>query len=172
MNELDRVWSTMLSRAIENAKNGERGDVADYLSLRAANDLRREAGIKWLFDSLIELATDRRAAARGVTVERLDPHSFQHGRSNLKGSRISLYKGVRCLSVEAGWTRTPADGFMRGGALAAARVSHFGMPKLTEHLHLVPHNEAPEWFRVKDDERRGAFHCHDIAEHFRIFAEL
>ncbi len=162
----------MLARAIDAAHASGRGDVADYLTLRAANDLRREAGVRWLVDSLIELGTTRQAAAAGILIHRHEPHSFNLGISNITGTRINLSKGVRCLSVEAGWTRTPADGFMRGGALAIARLSHFGIPKLTEQLHLIPVGDTPDWFRIVDGKRGESFHADDIAEHFRIFAEL
>jgi hypothetical protein len=46
MNELDQLWSEKLSTAIDNARKTGRGDLADYLELKAANDAVRQAASK------------------------------------------------------------------------------------------------------------------------------
>ena len=56
-------------------------------------------------------------------MENENPHNFRLRGANLVGSLLRVRQGVRCLTVEAGWTRTPNDGFMRGGALAIARIT-------------------------------------------------
>src|SRR5262245_46903082 len=126
MNELDEFWSENLSTAIEHARGTGRGDLADYLELKAANDAVRQAGVVAFFDKLIELATSELASGR-ITIEHESPHQFLHRGANMAGRLLRLQYGVRRMTVEAGWTRTPKDGFMRLGALAFARITHFGM---------------------------------------------
>jgi hypothetical protein len=73
------------------------------------------------------------------------------------------------LTVEAGWTRAPGDGFMRGGALAAARISHFGMAKQNSELILLRQDNAPHWFAVERDGKRSLFDSRNLQKHFQIF---
>src|SRR3954466_4825655 len=143
MTELDQVWSRMLGDAIEDASATGREAVADYLRLKATNNAIRSAGVKWLFDVFITFAGEAVRKNAGLTMEREEPHSFALGSSTMVGSRLLIRHGVRCLEVEAGWTRTPRDGVMRGGALALARVSHFGMPRSGEELRLVHGDTLP-----------------------------
>lgn len=145
MTELDEIWSQMLDSAAERARETDRSDVADFLRLKASNDAIRSTGIKWLLDTVFEIAANHNRVRTSLTIERDDPHNFTYGNSNLVGTRVMVRHGVRCLSVEAGWTRTPSDGIMRGGALAFARVSHFGMPKMTTELKLVLDAPTPTW---------------------------
>jgi hypothetical protein len=170
MPELDEVWSQMLARAVESARARGRGDVADYLTLKAANDLLRSAGVKWLFDSFIELAAVYTRHSSAVVIERDDPFSFKIESSNIVGSALQLRQGVRSISIAAGWTRTPRDGVMRGGALAAARILHFGIPAATEYLYLLRSGQAPEWARVANGRPAEHFSVEDLRRHFDIFA--
>ena len=72
---------------------------------------------------------------------------------------------MRCLTVEAGWTRTPADGFMRGGMLAFARFRHFGRPKQGMEAALYRSGNSPVW-RVMIEERVGTdVHSDDLRRH-------
>lgn len=153
MTELDEVWSQMLASAAANAKEAGRSDVVDFLRLKASNDAIRTTGVRWLFDTVIEIAANANRGRTSLTIERDEPHNFTHGNSNLVGTRVMVRHGVRCLSVEAGWTRTPSDGIMRGGALAFARVSHFGMPKLTTELKLVSEEPAPKWRNAESSDQ-------------------
>lgn len=152
MVELDEIWSQMLASAAQSATEAGRSDVADFLRLKASNDAIRSTGVKWLFDTVIEIAANANRSHTSLTIERDDPHNFAHGNSNLVGTRVLVRHGVRCLSVEAGWTRTPSDGIMRGGALAFARVSHFGMPKMTTELKLVADDPTPKWRNAETAE--------------------
>jgi hypothetical protein len=169
VNELDDVWSQMLAEATENARLAGRHDVADYLALRANNDQIRAGGVRWLFDSAVELASEANRTIPAITIERDDPHSFAFLGANVVGSRLNLRQGVRCLSLEAGWTRTPSDGFMRGGALAAARISHFGMKRHEAVLALLLTDDLPEWFRVSEFGPREHFNLEALRRHFEIF---
>lgn len=170
MPELDEVWSQMVARALESARASGHGGLHDYLSLRAANDLLREAGVRWLFESFIELAADHTRRSTSVELERLEPFSFKLASSNIVGSALELTQGVRRLSIAAGWTRTPRDGVMRGGALAAARIVHFGMPKATEYLYLLRTGETPHWARAIDLRPGPAFAGNELRRHFELFA--
>lgn len=145
MTELDQVWFEMLGDAYKNAAATGRNSVADYLRLKATNDRIRTIGVKWLFDIFVEHAGHAVRQHAALTMERQEPHSFKHGNSNMVGSLLSISHGVRCLTVEAGWTRTPRDGVMRGGALAFARIAHFGMPRSGEELRLVHADVLPRW---------------------------
>ena len=169
MNELDEVWSQKIQKAIAEAANAGRSDVADYLALRAANDALRQTSVKWLFDSLLEIAAFSNRGGTNITIETENPHRFAFKNSILVGAFARLRQGVRCLTVEAGWTRTPADGFMRGGALAIGRVSHFGMSKYNAELFLVLENDSPAWFAADKDEKRSRFDSRNLNEHFQVF---
>lgn len=169
MDELDEVWSEMLASAIANAESSGRRDVADYLSLKAGNDAVRQTSIKWLLDSAIEIAADASRRNPRVTTEKEDPHNFKFAGANIVGSLLRVRHGVRCLTIEAGWTRTPKDGFMRGGALAFARITHFGIPKANTDLMLTRFEDAPRWFAMPDEDNRVSFGLEDLLAHFRKF---
>ena len=145
MRDLDTFWSQMIDQAIENAASDGREHVADYLRLRAKNDAIRHAGVNWLLEMFIANGMTPELISRGLTVERTESHQFRHGNSSLVGSQLRFQLGVRCLSVEVGWTRTPSDGIMRGGALALAHVSHFGMIRENEHFALILEEPRPRW---------------------------
>lgn len=169
MNELEEVWSQKLSDALIKAQTTGRGDVADYIALRASNDALRQTSLRWLFDSLLEIASFSNRNGGAITIETENQHRFTFGNSTLAGGLIRFRQGVRCLSVEAGWTRTPADGFMRGGALAIGRLSHFGISKHNVELFLVLENDSPVWFAGDKDGKRSLFDSRHLNEHFRVF---
>jgi hypothetical protein len=145
MTELDAVWFKMLGESSDAAKNSGREDVADYLRLRASNDAIRHAGVEWLYSTLVEVAAPAMRDHRNLTIDRLEPHNFRWENSNMVGSRLEIRLGVRCLTVEAGWARTPSDGIMRTGALAFARLLHFGFPGATEEFRLFHNTSLPTW---------------------------
>ncbi len=159
----------MLANATSKAISSGRDDIAEYLRLRAANDAIRVAGVNWLFDSLIEIAAEETRRGREVQIERREPHSHRRGNSNMVGSLLRLNWGVRCLSVEAGWTRTPSDGVMTGGALASARISHFGIQSANADLSLSYLVDLPLWHLDDPGHGRRQFHLVDLEGHFRLF---
>jgi hypothetical protein len=169
MNELDEVWTQMMNQAIANAREAGRHDVAEYLTLKATNDFIRSTSVKWLFDSMLEIAAQYNRNRSSIKIENEDSHNFAFNRANMVGSRLMLRQGVRCLSIEAGWTRTPADGFMRGGALAAARIAHFGISNANEDLILLRENDLPQWFAIDKHERKTIFDSRNLQKHFQIF---
>jgi hypothetical protein len=155
MNELDEVWTKMLAEATSRARASDQHHVADYLDLKASNDLIRRASVGWLLETLIQHAASANRLSGSIAIERTEPHNFGYRGANLVGTSVSLRYGVRCLTVEAGWTRTPADGFMRGGMLAFARFRHFGLPKAGMEAALLRSGDSPVW-RVLIDEKPGA----------------
>ncbi|MEJ7848423.1 MAG: hypothetical protein WKF92_10070 [Pyrinomonadaceae bacterium] len=169
MNELDDIWPEMLSKALEKARGSGRHDVADYLTLKATNDELRKTGSAWLNDTMLEIAGAANRKNAGISIERQEPHNFSWRGANMAGSLLRLRYGVRCLTLEVGWTRTPADGFMRGGALAFARFKHFGMAKQNAEIVLLQSNSTPAW-HVYNEEKAGAhFRSESMLGHFRIF---
>ncbi len=165
MDELDEFWSQKLDEAIANAHKSGRTDVAEYLTLKATNDAIRQTSVQWLFGALIEIAS----VNPRIKIENEAAHRFDFAKANMVGSLIRLRQGVRCLTLEAGWTRTPADGFMRNNALAAARISHFGMSKRNAELILLRVNETPQWFSIDENNVRSSFDSTHLQTHFKIF---
>lgn len=160
----------MLAESAASARAAGRHAVADYLALKATNDQIREVGARWLFDSLVELAGAANRQSSAITIEREDPHSFRVQGANLVGTLLRLRHGLRCLTLEAGWTRTPSDGFMRGGALAAARITHFGRREFNVDLALRQTDELPRWFTLHDDGQSSAFETNDLQRHFELLS--
>ena len=168
MTELDRMWSQMLDEAIAAARTSGRAGVADYLDLRSRNDALRTAGVRWLFEAVVRIAGEANRQFPGIQIEREEPHNFPHAGANMAGSLLRLRHGLRCLTVEAGWTRTPADGFMRGGALAVAKVSHFGIAKMNMNLLLRPSDADPGWIAVSGDGREAPVDEVLLRRHFSV----
>lgn len=169
VNELDEIWAQKLSEARLKAQASGRGDVAEYLALRETNDMIRQTSVKWLFDSLLEIAAEANRNGANVQIETESAHRFQFGNAHLGGSLLRVRQGVRCLSIEAGWTRTPADGFMRGGALAVARITHFGISKHNAELFLLQSDETPNWFAIDKNGKRDLFDARNLQQHFQVF---
>lgn len=168
MTELDQFWSEMIDRAATRALTSGNGDIVDYLRLRAANDAIRAEGVKWLFDSAIEIAGSITRSGPTLNIERTDPHSFARGTSNMVGSKLTLQHGVRCLTIEAGWTRTPSDGIMRGGVLAAARLVHFGIGRSNADLSLLYSGDLPIWHFDDLEGNRRPLRLVDLNRHFDL----
>ncbi len=169
MNELDEVWENVLIEAAVRAASSGESDVAEYLALRSTNDFLRSTSVQWLFEAVAEIAAEANRNNANLTFEKKHPHEFKIENSNLVGWLVRFRQGVRCLSVEAGWTRTPSDGFMRRGALAVGRVTHFGMSKQNMELNLLKIENAPVWFTTDKDGKRCEFHSDHLQNHFKIF---
>jgi hypothetical protein len=165
MNELDEAWAEMIAAAIQNAEASGRGDVADFLALKQSNDLIRQTSIDWLFNSFIEIASEENRRRTSLTIEREEPHEFSFQNAKMTGSLIRIALGVRRMTVEAGWTRLPSHGFMRNQALAAARISHFGMPRAGDDLILIRDGEIPAWRSVEGEQ----FDSEGVHKHFLTF---
>ena len=93
------------------------------------------------------------------------------------GVRCVMRVGIKTLTVEAGYPRAPADGFIRGGGLARANITHFGDKRASQKLMLAQRaSDAPGWFVVEDDDagvKIGAMFAEaDIARHLIHFARV
>jgi hypothetical protein len=146
MTSLDQFWASAIADALEKAELAGRADIADYLKLRASNDLLRASSVKWLMRGFTEAGDDLLMQGKRLTLNTSAENQFSLGNATMRGSRLEFSHGLRHLSVEAGWPRLPQDGFMRGGALAAARVSHRGKKKDNALLALVRLEEGPAWY--------------------------
>ena len=146
MGELDEAWAAALSEAEHRARLAGRKDVAEYLSLRNANDLIRQAGVDWLIAVSTTLAGDANRAGASIQISKKEDHRFPIGTSTMVGRLLTLTSGVRTLSIEAGWPRTPRDGIVRGGGLACANIRHMGIKSASDELLLTKSNTgAPAW---------------------------
>lgn len=146
MSELDEAWALALAEAESRAREQGRGDVAEYLALRASNDLLRSTGIEWLISTLTLLAGEANRAGASLRIEKDDAHRFGVGNATMVGPRVTFRTGVRKLTIEAGWPRTPRDGIVRGNGLACARIGHFGKLSASQDLLLVRASSGvPEW---------------------------
>lgn len=173
MDELNETWAKMLLDATAKAQAQGRADVAEYLALKFANDQFRATACRWLFDSLVELSDEVNRRGIKLEIENQNPHRFAVGFSTMVGSLLKFNYGLRNLTVEAGWTRTPQDGFIRGGGLACARISHFGMSKSNAELLLVRASEnVPQWLSVNGEGKRQLFNLTDLQNHFNLFIGL
>lgn len=167
MDELDLVWSQMLADAGERAAGSGRHAVAEYLRLKATNDAIRSRGVAWLIDAFVAMAASQQGPRTDLTITREDPHRFERGTSRMVGSCVEIRHGVRCLSVAAGWARTPSDGIMRGGALAFARIRHFGMPNAGAEFRLVHNDDLPQWL----NDAGAAIDIGTVRQHIDLFLD-
>ena len=149
MSGFDEDYEQRMREARERARGGGRNEVLEYLDLKAANDAARTRAIEWLLETFTAAAGELNRAGAGLTLARTDAHRFRVGNSTMVGVRLVLRRGVRALTVEAGWPRGPRDGIVRGGGLASATIGHFGNARAGEELLLVPDAQTDAlWFVI------------------------
>ena len=172
MSELDEAWAQALAEAEDRARASGRADLSEYLSLRNSNDLIRTIGRAWLLDTFAALAADANARGAAIEIRRDDGHRFKVGNSSMVGSSVSLKKGVRMLLVEAGWPRTPRDGFIRGGGLALANILHKGFKSANQQLRLLLNPDgSPGWVVENKIDGHTPIHETDLRNHIAIFLD-
>lgn len=173
MSELDAEWARRVALATERARAQGRGDVADYLVLRATNDLTRGIGCDWLFETFQAHAGAANRAGASIAVAQEDAHRFRLGHSTMVGRKLVMRAGVRELVVEAGWPRTPQDGIVRGGGLACAQVTHFGDRARNASLLLVQAtaNAAPQWLIIAETGAHTPLHEEHVRHHVARLCE-
>ena len=170
MSELDEAWELAIAEAERRARNVGRGDVAEYLSLRASNDLARRAGIEWLMTTFTVVVGEANRNGAGVSIKHDEAHRFRAGNSTMVGTLITFRSGVRSLMIEAGWPRTPRDGIVRGGGLASAHVRHFGRRSADEELLLLRSaRDVPQWVALEREGARFDFTEERIRHHVKKF---
>ncbi len=166
MSELDAEWARRVAVAEQTARAQGRGDVADYLALRATNDLARSIGCEWLLATFNNLAAEANRAGADIVSTQTDAHRFHVGHSTMVGRKLSLRAGVREIVIEAGWPRAPQDGIVRGGGLACAQVIHFGDQMRSAALLLVQTpTGTPQWLVVAESGARAPFHEEHARQH-------
>ncbi len=169
MSELEEAWAVVLSEAEGRARAAGRTDLAEYLALRTSNDLLRRTAIEWINSAFEILAGEANRRGASIQTARDNKHRFRVGNSTMVGSLLILSSGVRKLTVEAGWPRTPKDGFVRGGGLACANVRHLGIKPASEALLLVLSPKgAPEWVVLEERGRQSEVHQARLREHIDI----
>jgi len=170
MGELDEAWAAALSEAEHRARLAGRKDVAEYLSLRNSNDLIRTAGVDWLITVFTTLAGDANRNGASIQISKKEGHRFPIGTSTMVGHLLKLSSGVRTLSIEAGWPRTPRDGIVRGGGLACANIRHMGIKTASDELLLSKSNNgAPAWKSLL--RKRPFIHESDLRRHIAILID-
>lgn len=166
MSELDEAWELAIAEARRRARDGGRSDVAEYLALRTKNDLVRRTAVDWLAAVFLEGAGEANRRGGAIALERTDTHRFAVGGASMVGVRLTLRAGIRRLTVEAGWPRTPRDGFVAGNGLACARIGHFGMKSANDELLLVRTAEGkPSWLILEKDGSRSPLRASRISSH-------
>ena len=173
MSELDEAWAAALAEAERRARSAGRSELAEYLALKNSNDLLRTAGIGWLVSTFTALAAAANRRGASVQIASQDAHRFRIGNSTMVGSLLTLSNGVRQLFVEAGWPRTPRDGFVRGGGLACANIRHLGIASANEELLLSKsHNGTPSWLSSRKHNSRAGVLEADLSKHLAILLDI
>jgi hypothetical protein len=172
MTDLDEAWESALAEAKRRAHTAGRADIAEYLNLRARNDLLRRTGTEWLVSSLTKLAGEANRRGAGIQIEQQDAHRFRVGSTTMVGTRVTLRNGVRALTVESGWPRAPRDGFIRGGGLACANIKHFGRPRANAELILVRAAKGgPLWMASEKAGGQSPFTEGRLCDHFLLLLD-
>lgn len=166
LSELEDQWTNALAEAEQQARAQGRQDIAEYVALRSSNDRLRRTAIDWLLTTFSEQAADSNRAGASLQIDHFDDHRFGIGQATMAGRLLTLTFGARALHVEAGWPRTPRDGFIRGGGFACANIRHPGRPQLNDELLLVQNaGRAPQWAILKKNGQRGVLTKDRIAHH-------
>jgi hypothetical protein len=172
MSELDEAWELALAEAQTRAHAAGRRDIADYLNLKRRNDLLRRTGTDWLINEFVLLAGEANRSGAGIQLERHDDHRFSRGTASMVGRQVTLRRGVRALTIESGWPRTPRDGIVRGGGLACANIRHLGRARMNAELLLVSSSKgSPRWFVLDEDEKHSILSQSDLQRHLAILTE-
>lgn len=183
MIDREEQFAQAMQEAERRARTHGRGDVADYLRLRAVNDAARRTGIDWLFATFSAAAGEANRNGAGISIDFAKDsakdaanntgHRFQVGAATMQGAKMVLRRGVRELVIEAGFPRTPPDGFIRGGGLACANIRHFGNPKANLALMLMREKDAVRWFTTDDEQplKQSVFTESDCFNHVMQFVK-
>lgn len=171
MSELDEDWAQVLAEAERRARTAGRGDLVEYLRLRASNDQARSTGLAWLFETFTLLAGQaNRAGTGGIELIKKEEHRFELGSATMVGRLLTLKSGVRQLMIEAGWPRAPRDGFVPGNGLASGQIRHFGIKSANEELLLVRSQKgAPQWLVLEQNSTRTQLLEARIRQHIKRF---
>ncbi len=169
MSELEEAWALALAEAEARARASGRKDIREYIALRSTNDLKRNVGAEWLVKAFTNAAGEANRMGASIQISNTDDHRFKVGNSTMVGRQLTLENGVRALSIEVGWPRTPRDGFVRGGGLACANIKHRGMKSAGEQLQLLLDRKGhPHWQSQPEHGPRREIHESDIKHHLSV----
>jgi hypothetical protein len=173
VSELNEEWAQVLAEAERRARSAGRGDLVEYLRLRASNDKARSTGIEWLFETFTLLAGEANRAGAGVQILKKDGHRFEIGSATMVGALLTLKSGVRQLMIEAGWPRAPRDGFVPGNGLAGGQIRHFGIKSANEELLLVRSPKGiPQWLVLDRHGTRSQLLETHVRQHIKRFLNV
>jgi hypothetical protein len=166
VSELDEQWAQVLAEAERRARSAGRGDLVEYLRLRASNDRARSTGMLWLFETFTNLAGEANRAGAAMQISKKEGHRFEVGSATMVGVLLTLKSGVRQLMIEAGWPRAPRDGFVPGNGLASGQIRHFGIKSANDLLLLVRSaSGAPQWLVLEREGTRAVLSEARIRQH-------
>ena len=169
MSELDEAWALALAEAEARARASGRADIREYIALRSSNDMKRKVGADWIIKAFTHAAGEANRGGAPIQISNTDGHRFKVGTATMVGRRLTLESGVRALSIEVGWPRTPADGFVRGGGLACANIQHLGMKSVSEQYRLLLDPKGhPHWQSHPDHGHSREIHEADIKHHLSV----
>jgi hypothetical protein len=167
--ELNDAWEQVLSDARERARAAGRKDIEDYLDLKRQNDLLRRTATEWLVNTCLSLAGEANRRGAAIQIETAAEHRFMLGHATMVGNKLTLRCGVRALSVESGWPRTPRDGFIRGGGLARANLRHFGRKRFDVELLLARSSAGtPQWLLMQKSGEQILLTENHLRDHISI----
>jgi len=170
VSELDEAWALALAEAEARARGAGRADLVEYLALRNSNDLLRKTGIDWLIQTFTVIAGQANRTGSTIQIASVDGHRFRVGNATMVGTLLTLKSGVRTLMIEAGWPRTPRDGFVRGGGLACASLRHVGIAPASRQLLLVKSDTGtPQWKIV--DKSKAHLDEAGVRQHLDILVD-
>jgi hypothetical protein len=169
MTDLEEAWEAALAEATERARGSGRADIARYLDLRRRNDLLRRAATDWLHEVVTTLAADANRKGRAIQIERQTAHRFRRGSATMVGTALVFRRGVRALTVESGWPRTPRDGIVTGNGLACANIKHLGRTRSNVELLLVASRTGqPQWLVNPNSGDRTLLSEDLLRQHFAL----
>ena len=171
VSEIDDIWAEMLDKRALDQTASSGHVIADFIALKATNYEIRQRSVDWLIGLFTEMAGIANRHNRPIEIERIEPHNFTAYGANMVGVKTNFKHGIRCLTIEAGWTRLPRDGFMRGGALAVARISHFGIKRHGADLALLKTGHMPEWHEIDRDNTAHPIELSDLRRHMAVLID-
>lgn len=166
MTTSEEFWLKLLDEQIALGNVSADGVFQDYLTVRGVNNEMRGNATEWLFKSFEYTALRLTSDGFALSPDCAELSSFSFSGATLSGPSIAFPFGVRKLTCEVGSIKAPGDGIIKGGGIAIARISHFGMPEKEQFLRLVIGEETARW--VVDSDRSRSFDLYDVIGHFRI----
>ncbi len=141
----------------------------EYIALRNSNDSIRKRSSEWLKKLMLEITSAFNAGGANIEIFENQKHRFKFGQSRFSGSKLELKQGVRCLTLETGWTQGVNDGILPNRALACAQISHFGFKKSNESLLLLRFEDEVKWYSAEGERSFSSFDLSSLRKHFERF---